>query len=150
MATLVHAMAAMSWASCQISKIAGAHAPGMPGTFSPQLRVSDCDMHHGTCVSFVFGGGGKLFRHSRRMRNPQFYVSGKRPMAAVAPFVARAPLYQHVLTLITAWISNNLSDLMWDWLLIYSQTSTTGPIWEWISNFIPHMDVIIYPSWHYS
>ena len=37
-----------SWASCQIRKIAGAHAPGMPGTFSPPPQVSDPDMHHGT------------------------------------------------------------------------------------------------------
>ena len=32
-------------------------------------------------VSFEIGGGGKRSRHSRRMRNLQFYVSGKRPMA---------------------------------------------------------------------
>ena len=42
-----------SWASCQISKIAGAHAPGMPGTFPPPPQVSDSDMHHGTCVTHV-------------------------------------------------------------------------------------------------
>ena len=30
-----------------------AHAPGMPGTFSPAPRVSDPDMHHGTCVTHV-------------------------------------------------------------------------------------------------
>ena len=30
-----------------------AHAPGMPGTFSPQPRVSDPDMHHSTCVTHV-------------------------------------------------------------------------------------------------
>ena len=41
------------WASCQIHKIAGAHAPGMPGTFSPPPQVSDPDMHHGTCVTHV-------------------------------------------------------------------------------------------------
>ena len=41
------------WASCQIRKIAGAHAPGMPGTFSPPPRVSNPDMHHGTCVTHV-------------------------------------------------------------------------------------------------
>ena len=41
------------WASCQIQKIAGAHAPGMPGTFSPPLDASDPDMHHGTCVTHV-------------------------------------------------------------------------------------------------
>ena len=47
--------------------------------------VSDPGMHHGTCVTH---GGvsnpwcwGKRSRHSRRMRNPQFYVSGKRPVA---------------------------------------------------------------------
>ena len=41
------------WASCQIHKIGGAHAPGMPGTFSPSPQVSDPDMHHGTCVTHV-------------------------------------------------------------------------------------------------
>ena len=30
-----------------------AHVPGMPGTFSPSPRVSDPDMHHGTCVTRV-------------------------------------------------------------------------------------------------
>ena len=42
-----------SWASCQIHKIGGAHAPGMPGTCSPSPQVSDPDMHHGTCVTHV-------------------------------------------------------------------------------------------------
>ena len=81
-------------ASCQIRKIAGAHVPGMPETFSPPPRVSDPDMHHGTCVTHVpwcmpgsLTSGflwsrrrGKGSRHFRRMRNPQFHVSGKRPM----------------------------------------------------------------------
>ena len=39
--------------------------------------VSDPDMHYGTCVT---SAAGKRSRHSRRMRNPQFYVSGTRPM----------------------------------------------------------------------
>ena len=34
-------------------KLRVTHAPGMPGTFSPPLRVSDPDMHHGTCVTHV-------------------------------------------------------------------------------------------------
>ena len=73
-----------------------AHVPGMPGTFFPQARVSDPDMHHGTCVTHVpwcmpgsLTSGflwsrwrGKRSRHSRRMRNPQFYVSGKRPIGS--------------------------------------------------------------------
>ena len=71
------------------------HAPGMPGTFYPSSRVSDPDMHHGTCVMHVpwcmpgsltsglLGSRwrGKRSRHSRRMRKPQFYVSGKKPLA---------------------------------------------------------------------
>ena len=64
----------------------------MPGTFSPPPRVSGPVRHHGTCVTHVpwcMSGSltsgflwsrwrGKRSRHSRRMRNPQFYVSGKR------------------------------------------------------------------------
>ena len=34
-------------------KLRVAHAPGMPGTFSTPPRVSDPDMHHGTCVTHV-------------------------------------------------------------------------------------------------
>ena len=73
------------------------HAPGMPGTSSPPPRVSDPDMHHGTCgthVPWCMPGSltsgflwsrwrGKRSRHSRRMRNPPFYVSGKRPMGCI-------------------------------------------------------------------
>ena len=64
-------------------KLRVAHAPGMPEKFSPFLWVSDPDMHHGTCVTHVFLWSqwrGKRPRHSRGMRNPQLYVSGKRPM----------------------------------------------------------------------
>ena len=43
----------LSWTSWQISTIVGAYAPGMPGTFSSPPRVSDPDMHHGTCVTHV-------------------------------------------------------------------------------------------------
>ena len=34
-------------------KLRVAHAPLMPGTFSPPPRVSVPDMHHGTCVTHV-------------------------------------------------------------------------------------------------
>ena len=61
-----------------------AQASGMPGTFSLPPRVSDPDMHHGTCVphvpwcmpgslfsSFLWSRSlGKRSRHSRCMRNP--------------------------------------------------------------------------------
>ena len=73
-------------------KLRVVHAPGMPGTFSHPSPVSDPDMHHGTCVMHVqwcmpgsLTSGflwsrwrGKRSRHSRRMCNPQFYVSSKR------------------------------------------------------------------------
>ena len=71
-----------------------AHAPGMPETFSLLPQVSDPDMHPVTCVTHVpwrmpesLTSGflwsrwrGKRSRYFRRMRNPQFYVSGRRPM----------------------------------------------------------------------
>ena len=70
------------------------HSPGMPGTFSPPPWVSDSDMHHDTCMThlpwcmpgsltsgFLWSRWrGKRPRHSRRIRNPQFYVSGEKPM----------------------------------------------------------------------
>ena len=78
------------------SKLRALYALGMPGTFSPPPLVSDPDMHHGTCVtqvSWCMPGSptsgflwirwrGKRSRHSRPMRNPQCWVSGKRPMAS--------------------------------------------------------------------
>ena len=70
-------------------KLRVAHAPGMLGTFSPPPRVSDPDMHHGTCVAHVpccmpgslttgflwIRWRGKRSRHSRSMHNPQFDIS---------------------------------------------------------------------------
>ena len=73
------------------AKLRVAQAPGMPGTFSPRHRlewkllVSDPGMHHARAVMYVRIANprwrGKRSRHSRRMRNPQFCVSGKRPIA---------------------------------------------------------------------
>ena len=54
--------------------------------------VSNPGMHHGTSATHVpwcmsgsltRGGRGKRSRHSRRLRNPQVYVSGKRPMQCI-------------------------------------------------------------------
>ena len=75
-------------------KLCVAHAPGMPGTFSPpptsketasyrsrhasrHVRNARAVMHVGIANPWR---RGKRSRHSRRMRNPQFYVSGKRPV----------------------------------------------------------------------
>ena len=68
-------------------KLRVGRAPGMPGTFSRHRLqrkplVSDPGMHHGTCVTHVsccMSGSLTL----GGMRNPQFYVSGKRPIVDV-------------------------------------------------------------------
>ena len=79
------------------AKLRVAHALGMPGTFSPPPRVSDPDIHHDTYVTHVPRCMPRLLtsaflwsrwrgnrfwnsQHSRRMRNSQFYESGKRPI----------------------------------------------------------------------
>ena len=79
-------------------KLRVAHAPGMPGTFSPpptskenasqrtrhpsrHVRDARAVMHVG--ISNLRGRG----KRSRRMRNPQFYVSGKRPIGGAPPFM---------------------------------------------------------------
>ena len=72
-------------------KLQIAHGPGMPGTFSPtptskgtaSLRSRHASRHlrHARAVMHVGIANprwrGKRSRHSRRMNNPQFYVSGK-------------------------------------------------------------------------
>ena len=66
-------------------KLRVALAPGMPGKFSPPptsnetagYRDARAVMHVGIVNPRFLG---KRSRHSRRMRNPQFYVSGKRPI----------------------------------------------------------------------
>ena len=106
----------------------------MPGTFSPPSRVSDTDMHHGTCVThvpwcmsgsltngFLWGRWrGKRSRHSRRMRNTQCYVSGKRSMATILRIrmvlIYRSillirepiPLYRHMRVIATQITDNRL------------------------------------------
>ena len=84
-------------------KLRVTHAPGMPGTLSPTTRVSDPDMHYGTCVTHVprcMPGSlttgflwcrwrGKRSRHSRRMRNQQFCASGKRTIQTHAVYCGR-------------------------------------------------------------
>ena len=86
-------------------KLRVAHALGMPGTLTPPPRFSDPDMHHGTCVTHVpwcmpgsLTSGffwsrwrGKRSRHSRRMRNPRFCVSGKRSIGAMTSVITGHP-----------------------------------------------------------
>ena len=83
-----------AWASYQIRKVAGCACTGNAGNVFPPPRVSDPDMHHDTCVTHVPwcmpGSLTSCFlwsrwrenrsRHSMRMHNSQFCVSGKRPI----------------------------------------------------------------------
>ena len=76
------------------AKLWVAYTPGMPGTFSlpvtskkplvsdPGMHLCTCGMHVLWCMSasLTHGGRDKRSRHSQRMCNPQFRISGKRPM----------------------------------------------------------------------
>ena len=87
----LHPAQTTPWASYQIHKIMGCTCAGNTRNISPTP-----DMHHGTCITHLLwcmSGSltsgflwrrwwGKRSRHSRRMRNLQFHVSGKRPTAA--------------------------------------------------------------------
>ena len=78
-------------------KLRGAHVPGMLATFSPPPTLKKTASKHSRYTSrhvrlarTVMHVGiayprwrGKHSRHSPRMRNPQIYVSGKRPMVPV-------------------------------------------------------------------
>ena len=87
---IIH-MESMNGLLARYVKLWVAHAPGMPGTFYPPPRVSDPDTHHGTCVTYapwcLLGSLSSGFvwsrgrgKGSQRMRNPQFYAPGKRPI----------------------------------------------------------------------
>ena len=92
---IVIVIAFFPWAPCWIRRIAECACAGNVGNVFRAPRFSDPDMHHHTCVTRVpwcmprsLTSGflwspwrGKRPRHSRRMRNTQFYVSDKRPMA---------------------------------------------------------------------
>ena len=119
-----------TWTSYQKRKIAGCSCTGNAGNVSPPQRVSDPDMHHGTCVTHVpwcMPGSltsdfrwsrwrGKRSRHRRRMRNLQFYVSGKRPMAnwpryiyvedigMLAPAAGKRFLVNHHILFVGIWL----------------------------------------------
>ena len=85
----------LSWASYQIRKIAGCACTGNTGNVFPARVGSDPVMHHGTCVTHVpwcmpgsltsdfllIRQREKRSRHSRCICNPQFCVSGKRPIS---------------------------------------------------------------------
>ena len=121
-------------------KIAGAHAPGMPGTFSPPSGTSDPDMHHGTCVTHVpwcMPGSltsvflwsqwrGKTFPAFPVHAQPQFYVFGKRPMGQAVWRQFMSPLWWFVLS------DNAKKTSRWltrPWFDLITWTCTCWPVW---------------------
>ena len=133
----------VDWAShepyIRYAKLWVAHAPRMPGTFSPPPRVSDPDMHHGTCLTHVpwcmpgsltsgiFWGRwrGKRSRHSRCMRNPQFCVSGKKSIAYLITKLWFVTNYSVV------W-SNNINCVIWATKSVWCQSQLGAQQKEYI------------------
>ena len=75
------------------------------------------------------------------------FIRNKIPLTEVA----RDPFYYRGFTLIPVWISNHMSNKMWD-KITYPFPNFNGcrvEVVEWISNFIPHfiMEVITSPCW---
>ena len=108
------------------------HVLGMPGTFSPpptskktaskrprhaprHVRHVRAEMHVGIANPRWWG---KRSRYSQRMRNLQFYVSGKRPMAHPHLFCQRSYLNCKVLEPIRLGKRSWCCDLLTAWGLI--------------------------------
>ena len=115
----------------------------MPRTFSTQTQVNDPDMHHGACVAHApWCMPGSLTsgclecwwpRHSRRMRNAQFYVSGKRSiglwpdgeMWQILTMLLRGDAvlnHQFVCFLVTLWFEADFPPLSGNFLLLHTTT----------------------------
>ena len=128
----------ITWASCQIRKIVVVHAPGIPGPFSPPPRVSDPDMHHGTCVTHVPwcmpGSLTKGFLWSRR-RGKTFSAFPAHAQSTILRICweAHSKLFlrcnhssmrylQRRFSLTTdcvsTWMSYYIPNFMWTWLLL--------------------------------
>ena len=125
-------------------KLRVAHAPGMLGTFSPPPRVRDPDMHHGTCVAYVpwcMSGSltngllwsswrGKRSRHSRRMPNPQFYLSGKRPMQPIQ--VISWSIFSNILIIDTPYLASLWTGChLWVQVRFKFYPGHCSGVWKW-------------------
>ena len=139
------------WASYQIRKLWVVHAPGMPGTFSPPKKkslVSDpacitarawrtcCD----ACRDRLPALAGRPSRHSRRMRNPQFFVSDKKPMVYTLPAwdpscqLSSVYIYGRILFIVGTYNFNH--DMVCLLLRFLTLTFIFKVIWLWISQQI--------------
>ena len=62
----------------------------------------------------------------------------------------RGPFRRHWLTLIAAWICNNMPTEVWDTYMhpFPNFNGCTVEVWEWMSSFISHSVMNIYPCWY--
>ena len=109
------------WASYPIRKIAGCACAGNAGNIFPatdfkgnRLLASRHASRHARHARAVMHVGianprwwGKRSRQSRRMRNPQFYVSGKRPIGCSHSSIAclKCGLFYNVIEF-RAWVND--------------------------------------------
>ena len=122
---------------CQIRKSADCACTGNAGNVFPPPRISDPNMHHGTCVTHVLWcmpgslTSGFLWcwwwekrsRHSWRMRNPQLYISSKRPIDAYMR--DKSTLVQ-----VMAWCRQTTSHYLSQcWLSSLSPYGVARPLW---------------------
>ena len=108
-----------------------------------KLRVSDPDMHHGKCVAHVpwcMSGSltsgflwsrwlEKRSRHPRRIRNPQFCISGRRPLGKWVPvWLFQVPKRQPYYLLSLCRWRNPEENMQWRYLY-YSHMYFTDVNW---------------------
>ena len=128
-----------AWASCQIHKNVDCACAGKTGNIFPatnlketagkQSRHASRHVRDASAVMHVRitnpSWRGKRSRHSRRMHNPQFYVSDKRPLASSA----------HVTTLYLGKFCCKFKDLPWQHLFICHWFSFVMIDWRLIPRF---------------
>ena len=105
--------------------------------------VSDPSMHYGTCVTHGpwFMSREKRSGHSLQMRNPQFYVFGKRPIGSVTKLWEQGIVYriyrrypvrcEHIYQLVT---TSKWCYYIWDQIKIVNpilDVMTIGFLW-WV------------------
>ena len=115
------------WASCQIRKIAGAHAPGMPETFSPLPQVSDPDMHRGTCVTHV------------PWCMPGSLTSGFLWSRRVGKTFPAFPAHAQPIILRIWWEAHPISH--WGFIM-YNDLSGLGGLWGWVRGWLLWVEIM--------
>ena len=141
------------WTSYQIRRIAGCACAGNAGNVFPP-RVSDPDLHHGTCVTHVpwcipgsLTSGflwrrwwGKRPRLSRRMRNPQFSYLVRGPWADLSRYEPDALSSRRWRQFLAWWPHHHFLDNK-------VHGANMGPIWGRQDPGGPHVGPMNFDIW---